>query len=84
MHRIEILPSALRELEHVPIAARRRVAQAIDRLAADPRARGVTKLRGSENVWRTRAGEYRVLYQIDDEGARILVIKIGHRRDIYR
>lgn len=84
MHRIEILPSALRELERLPIAALRRVAQAIDRLAADPRARGVSKLRGSESVWRTGAGEYRVLYQVDDDGKRIVIVKIGHRRDIYR
>jgi mRNA interferase RelE/StbE len=84
LYRIEVLPAALRELERLPIDARRRVAHAIDRLAVDPRARGSMKLRGTENMWRTRAGEYRVLYQLDDDGQRIVIIKVGHRRDVYR
>ena len=42
------------------------------------------KMRGRDDVWRARAGDYRVLYSIEDERLVVLVIKVGHRRDIYR
>lgn len=60
-----------------------RIATAIRRLADEPRPHGVKKLSGRE-AWRIRAGDYRLLYEIDDERFAILVIDIGHRREIYR
>jgi len=42
------------------------------------------KLRGADDVWRARAGDYRILYQVEDDRLRILVIRIGHRWDVYR
>ena len=64
-------------------AIRRRLARRIDRLAQDPRADAV-KLRGTEDVWRARVGDYRILYQVHDDRLLILVIRVGHRRDVYR
>ena len=61
----------------------RRIARRIDRLAEDPRADAV-KLRGTDDVWRARVGDYRVLYAIEDQRLVVLVIKIAHRRDVYR
>lgn len=52
-------------------------------LSDDPRPAGCRKLRGREG-WRTRVGDYRVIYEIDDEAREALITDVGHRRDIYR
>jgi len=83
MHAVGLLPSAARELTKLDPAIRRRLARRIDRLAEDPRA-DATKLRGADDTWRARVGDYRILYQVHDERLLILVIRIGHRRDVYR
>ena len=83
MYAVEFLPSAARELSKLEPAVRRRLARRIDRLAMDPRA-GAAKLRGTEDVWRVRVGDYRILYQVQDDRLLILVIRTGHRRDVYR
>lgn len=84
MYSVEFLPSAARALATLERAVQRRVGRRIDRLAADPRAGGAVKLRGSDDVWRVRVGEYRILYQVEDARLTVLVIRIGHRRDVYR
>ena len=58
---------------------RRRIARRIDRLAAEPRGGEAIKLRGADDVWRARVGEYRILYRVEDERLVILVIRIGDR-----
>jgi mRNA interferase RelE/StbE len=83
MYAVEFLPSAARELSKLEPAVRRRLARRIDRLTQDPRA-GAVKLRGAEDVWRVRVGDYRIVYQVHDDRLLILVIRIGHRRDVYR
>ncbi len=83
MFRVEFLPSAARSLEKLDRTVQRRIARRIDRLAVDPRADAM-KLRETDDVWRARAGDYRVLYSIEDERLLVLVIKVGHRRDVYR
>ncbi len=62
----------------------RRIAAAIDRLAVDPRPSGVRKLTGADNLWRIRVGDYRIVYEIEDDRLVVLIVRIGHRRDIYR
>ena len=57
---------------------------AIELLATDPRPPGATKLSGREGEWRVRTGDYRVVYEVDDGVLRVLVVAVGHRRDIYR
>lgn len=83
MYAVEFLPSAARALAKLDRAVQRRIASRVDRLAVDPRADAV-KLRGADDVWRIRVGDYRVLYAIEDERLVVLVIKLGHRRDVYR
>ena len=63
---------------------RRRIARAIDRLAADPRGGSTTKLRGTDDLWRLRVGDYRVIYQVRDDVLLVLVIRVRHRREAYR
>ena len=57
---------------------------AIEKLAIDPRPQGCRKLFGEVDTYRVRVGVYRVIYEIEDRLLRILVLKIGHRRDVYR
>jgi mRNA interferase RelE/StbE len=83
MHSIELLPSAARALAKLEPATRRRIGRRIDRLASDPRTDAV-KLRGADNVWRVRVGDYRVLYVIEDRRLIVVVVRIAHRRDVYR
>jgi mRNA interferase RelE/StbE len=83
MYSVEFLPSAARALAKLERAMQRRIARRIDRLAVDPRADAV-KLRGADDVWRVRVGDYRILYAIEDERLVVLVIRIGHRGDVYR
>ncbi|MGA1263238.1 MAG: type II toxin-antitoxin system RelE family toxin [Prochlorothrix sp.] len=53
-------------------------------MAQNPRQPGSEKLKGQEEVYRIRVGQYRILYEIQDQQLIVLVIKIGHRRDVYR
>jgi mRNA interferase RelE/StbE len=83
---LEIKRSAARELEAVePRALRQRLVARIRSLAAEPRPAGrAEKLAGSDSLYRVRLGDYRILYEVDDPGRRLTVIKIGHRREVYR
>ena len=84
MYRVELRPAALRDLRKLEPAIRGRIGVAIDQLGQTPRPAGVEKLQGQENRYRVRVGEYRVLYEIEDRVLLVLVIRIGHRRDVYR
>lgn len=75
--------SAAKELAALPTSYRRRIATRIHSLANDPRPPGVEKLSGAER-YRLRQGDYRVLYEIDDREKTVTVVRIGHRRDVYR
>jgi len=80
---IQITPAAERQLGKLSTVARRRVAVAIDQLAGDPRPPGVRALQGGFGGLRIRVGDYRVLYEVDDKAALVLVVRVGHRRDVY-
>ncbi len=76
-------PAAVRDLEALPAAARTRLAPHIEALAGNPRPRGVVKLAGSD-FYRLRVGNYRVVYEVRDQVLVILMIRVGHRREVYR
>ena len=82
-YRLLIKPSAARELEARPHKDRKRAAARIQSLGRDPRPPGAEKLSGQDR-YRLRQGDYRILYTIDDASATVVVVKIGHRRDVYR
>jgi mRNA interferase RelE/StbE len=71
-------------LLRAPRRNRSRVAAAIGALAAGPRPSGCKKLAGNTDYYRIRVGDYRVLYEVRDREVLVLVIKIGHRREVYR
>lgn len=83
-YQIELAPAAARQLCNLDPQARRRVQAAVELLADEPRPPGAKNLVGGNGEWRVRTGEYRVVYEIHDAVLRVLVLAIGHRREIYR
>lgn len=83
-HRIEVLPSAADELGALPRDIQRRLARKIDALATGPRPPGVKMLHGREKLLRLRVGDYRIIYRVVSERRTVIIVKIGHRGDIYR
>ena len=81
---IQILPAAQRQLARLDKPIQAALVSAIDGLAQNPRPPGVKKLKGKDGIWRHRAGDYRILYQIFDRRMVVLVVSVGHRGDIYR
>ena len=75
--------SAAKELEAVPKKDRLKLVDKISALAANPRPPGSEKLAGDEK-YRIRHGDYRVLYEIDDDRVVVTVVRIAHRREAYR
>jgi mRNA interferase RelE/StbE len=81
---LAILPRAQKELSKLyPGEAYNRTRDAIRSLAETPRPAGCRKLSGREG-WRIRVGEFRVVYEIDDQEQIVTITHVGHRRDIYR
>lgn len=82
-YRIEFTRRAARDLERLDRRARLRIVEAVTGLGIDPRPAGVKKLKGEDNAWRIRVGDYRVIYEIHDNSVLIVVFRVGHRRDIH-
>ena len=72
-----------KDLPRIPKADVRRIVEAIRSLADDPRPHGVQKLSGQER-YRVRQGNYRIVYSVQDEERTVWVVKVGHRREVYR
>ena len=83
-YEVRLLVTARRQLLRVPGRIRFRVAEAIGALTADPGPSGCKKLAGDTGYYRIRVGDYRVLYEVRDRDVLVLVIKIGHRSEVYR
>ena len=81
---LDFTTSAAREFRSLPRAIQRRVETVVESLPQTPRPSGVRKLRGANELYRVRIGSYRLVYEIDDQASRILVTRVGHRRDAYR
>ncbi|MFD2081357.1 mRNA interferase RelE/StbE [Actinopolymorpha cephalotaxi] len=86
-YQIQVEPAAVRALRRLRKGdqlAWKRVAVAIDELAAEPRPHGAKALQGRSGLLRIRVGDYRVIYEVQDAQLVVLVVDLGHRRDIYR
>jgi len=82
-YKLLIKPSAVKEIEGIPENDRRRIVKRIQGLCENPRPPGCEKLSGEEK-YRVRQGSYRIVYGIDDQAQEVLVVKVGHRREVYR
>lgn len=83
-YKVLIKPSAVKEIERISREAdRQRIVERISALANDPRPTGSRKLSGLER-YRLSQGPYRIIYAIEDDVLVVYVVKIGHRKDVYR
>ncbi len=83
MFRLELTRRAEKELRRLPTGLQGRIAKAINGLLASPRPPGSKKLRGVE-AYSLRVGEYRIVYLVDDTQRLVTVVRVKHRRDVYR
>lgn len=81
---IEFEKSALKDLKKLPRKVVTVLWNEIDSLKSNPRPHGCKKLKGTDNLYRIRSGDYRVIYQVQDRVLIVLVIRIGDRKDVYR
>ncbi|MEH2123109.1 type II toxin-antitoxin system RelE family toxin [Nostoc sp.] len=82
-YQVEILKGALKQLKKLSPELQERIQVKIDDLAIEPRPNGVKKLKGKENAYRIRLGEYRVIYDIFDYILVVNVVEVGHRSKVY-
>ena len=83
-YQIEWKRSAQRELEKLPRPMIKKVVVAVEKLATEPRPRGVRKLVGSDYTYRLRIGNYRLVYDVLDKKLIIEIIRVRHRKDAYK
>ncbi len=83
-YRVEFKPSARRQLRKLPLDAQARIVARAEALAHDPRPQGVEHLAGGDDLYRIRVGDYRIVYKIYDRVLLVLVVRLGHRREVYR
>lgn len=84
MYQILLERSAEQDLKKLQAADFQRIIAVIRGLAANPRPTGCRKIVGSKSDWRIRIGNYRVLYEIEDEAQLVRVMRVRHRREVYR
>ena len=81
---IEFVPSARRELQKLPREVQLKLNPHIGSLSLDPRPIGSRKLKGGYGLLRIRVGDYRVIYEVRDKILVVLVVRVAHRREVYR
>ena len=81
---VRFKPWVDRQLRRLPVSTQKRIVGEVATLAENPRPAGVVKLAGDDTLWRIRVGDYRVVYEIHDTRLIILVLRVAHRKDVYR
>ena len=80
---VRVVPSVRKDLRGIPKTVVRRILDAIDGLSTNPRPPGCKKLT-STNLYRLRSESYRIVYEINEVEVVVIVVKVGHRKDVYR
>ncbi|WP_375499095.1 type II toxin-antitoxin system RelE/ParE family toxin [uncultured Nostoc sp.] len=83
-YEVKFSRGAKKQFRKLPIDIQQRIQTKINDLAIEPRLNGIKKLQGDNNSYRVRVGDYRVVYEIDDDVLIVTVIKVGHRSEIYK
>ena len=84
MYEVFLESRAERDLRRLPVEISHRIIKQIKGLAENPRPPGSRKITGSENDWRLRVGNYRVIFEIDEKGKAVRIMRVRHRREAYR
>ena len=84
LYTIQFTPHAQRDFATLERGAQQRLRRRIDHLAEDPFPAGARKLHAEEPFYRIRVGDYRVIYEVGTDQLVVIVVKIGHRREVYR
>ncbi len=84
MYEVLVETAAYKDLRKAPPAERKRLVDKLRSLGHNPRPPGCLKLSGADSYWRVRAGDYRILYFVDDPGKTIRVTRVKRRREAYR
>lgn len=84
IYTVELSRIAQKALKDIPQADVRKICDKIEKLKKEPLPNGSEKLAGNDDLYRIRSGDYRIIYQIWKKKLIILVLKIGHRREVYR
>lgn len=81
---VEIAPAAGRQIKKLPAPIQKRIIKRIEGLQSNARPPGVEKLEGKHVFYRVRVGDYRIIYEVQEQALVILIVKVGHRREVYR
>lgn len=81
---VDFTTGAAKEIRKLDTGARKRILASIAELGTDPRPKGCKKLTGEQSAWRIRIGDYRVLYEIQDNVLTVTVVRVAHRREVYK
>lgn len=84
MYHLRLKRTAEADLRRLPAPLFDRINERILELRENPRPPGVRKLQGAVEGWRIRVGDYRVIYQIDDVEQKVTIVRVRHRRDVYK
>jgi mRNA interferase RelE/StbE len=84
VYEVYLESAAERDLRKLSVETFYRIVSQIDVLAENPRPAGCRKITGSKSDWRIRIGDHRVIYEIDDKAKTVKVLRIRHRREVYR
>lgn len=83
-YEVEVARRAVKSLARLPRREQQRVRAAIDLLADEPRPPGCVALKGEDRAYSVRVGDYRIVYEVHDDRLVVLVVRVGHRQDVYR
>ena len=84
MYEVHLERAAENDLKRLPASTFQRIIPQIKTLAENPRPSGCRKITGSKNDWRIRIGDYRVIYEIDEKANAVRIMRVRHRRGVYR
>ncbi|MBI4236853.1 MAG: type II toxin-antitoxin system RelE/ParE family toxin [Deltaproteobacteria bacterium] len=85
-YKVEFVKSARKEFDRLPTKTQAKTIEALNLLSQNPYSEllKIKKLKGADALYRIRLGDYRIIYEVRNDRLVILVIKIGHRREVYR
>jgi mRNA interferase RelE/StbE len=84
MYNVEVSPVAEKQIKALPKKEQEKIIKRVCKLSDDPLPQGVKKLKGVNSLYRIRQGDWRIVYTIEDQKLLVLVVKVAHRRDVYR